>query len=154
MFVYHAGGARPDENCPMLDDLDLSSIPDDRTRELIIRLLNIIETVTADLRAAQTENQRLRDEINRLKGEQGTPPTRPNTPAPTVDHSPAEERHRPVERVKRGKRERITIDRTKELVVDPASLPADAEFKGYEEVVVQDVVIRTDNVLFRQEKGY
>ena len=65
----------------MLDDLDLSSIPDDRTRELIIRLLNIIETVTADLRAAQTENQRLRDEINRLKGEQGTPPTRPNTPA-------------------------------------------------------------------------
>ena len=45
-------------------------------------------------------------------------------------------------------------DRTKELVVDPASLPPDAEFKGYEEVVVQDVVIRTDNVLFRKEKWY
>src|SRR5207249_12182175 len=28
------------------------------------------------------------------------------------------------------------------------------EFKGYEEVEVQDVVIRTDNVLFRKEKWY
>jgi hypothetical protein len=138
----------------MLDDLDLSSLPDDRTRELIIRLLNIIETLTADLRAAQIENQGLRDEINRLKGEQGTPPTRPNTPAPTADHSSEAERHRPTERVKRGKRDRIAIDRTKDLVVDPASLPPDAEFKGYDEVVVQDVVIRSDNVLFRKEKWY
>ena len=33
-------------------------------------------------------------------------------------------------------------------------LPPDAEFKGYEEVVVQDVVVHTDNVLFRKEKFY
>ncbi len=138
----------------MLDDLDLSSIPDDRTRELIIRLLNIIETVTADLRAAQTENQRLRDEINRLKGEQGQPPIKTNTPPPPPDHSSEHQRHRPSERVKRGKRDRIALDRTQDLVVDPAILPPDAEFKGYDEVVVQDVVIRTDNVVFRKEKWY
>jgi hypothetical protein len=30
----------------MLDDLDLSSIADPRTRELVVRLLNIIETLT------------------------------------------------------------------------------------------------------------
>ena len=33
-------------------------------------------------------------------------------------------------------------------------LPPDADFKGYEEVVVQDVVVHTDNVLFRKEKFY
>ena len=33
-------------------------------------------------------------------------------------------------------------------------LPPDAEFKGYEEVVVQDVVVHTDNILFRKEKFY
>jgi len=139
----------------MLDDLDLSSISDERARELIVQLLNLIEALTADLRAAQAENQRLRDEINRLKGEQGQPPIKPNTPPPApTDHSSEQERRRAVERVKRGKRARIAPDRTQAVVVDPASLPPDAEFKGYEEVVVQDVVIATDNVLFRKEKWY
>ena len=34
----------------------------------------------ADLRVAQAENQRLRDEINRLKGEQGRPMIKSNQP--------------------------------------------------------------------------
>jgi cell division protein FtsB len=34
---------------------------------LIKRLLNLIEKQAADLRDLQAENQRLRDEINRLK---------------------------------------------------------------------------------------
>lgn len=139
----------------MLDDLDLSSIADDRMRALVVRLLNIIETVTADLRVAQAENQRLCDEIARLKGEQGKPPTKPHTPSPpSPDHSSERERHQPAERVKRGKRDQIVIDRTQNLAVDPAILPPDAQFKGYEEVVVQDIVIRTDNILFRKEKWY
>ena len=138
----------------MLDNLDLSSITDEPARELIGGLLNLIEALTADLRAAQAENQCLRDEINRLKGEQGQPPIKPNTPPPPADHSSEQERHRPLERLKRGKRARIAIDRTQEAVVDPAILPPDAEFKGYEEVLVQDVVIRTDNILFRKEKWY
>jgi len=29
-------------------------------------------------------------------------------------------------------------------------LPVDAEFKGYEEVVVQDIKLTTDNVLFQK----
>src|SRR5712691_5742411 len=52
----------------MLEDLDLHSIVDEQARELVRRLLNVLEDVMADLRAAQAENQRLRDEINRLKG--------------------------------------------------------------------------------------
>lgn len=116
-------------------------------------LLNLIEKLSADLRTAQAEIQRLRDEINRLKGEQGKPTLKANTP-PSQDHSSERERHRPVERVKHSKVDRIVIDRTQEVAVDPALLPPDAEFKGYEEVVVQDVVIRTDNVLFHKEKWY
>ena len=72
----------------MLDALDLSHISDERTRDLVLRLLNLIETVTADLRAAQAEIQRLRDENNRLKGEQGKPGVTPNArPKPPADHS-------------------------------------------------------------------
>ena len=66
----------------MLEDIDLSNIQDENARQLIIRLMNLIEAVTSDLRNAQAEIQRLRDEINRLKGEQGKPKIKANTPKP------------------------------------------------------------------------
>ena len=138
----------------MLDDLDLSGIQDQRARALLVRLLNLIEDLSTDLRAAQDENQRLRDEINRLKGEQAKPTVKPDTPPPATDHSSERERHQPTQRVKRGKRATITIDRQQVVRVDRAMLPADAEFKGYEDVVVQDVVIRTDNILFHKQVFY
>ena len=72
----------------MLDSIDLSSLPDDRTRALVGGLLNLIETVMADLRTAQAENQRLRDELNRLKGEQGQPAIKRNTPLPRPSTTP------------------------------------------------------------------
>jgi Transposase IS66 family len=138
----------------MLDDLDLSGISDDRARALIVRLLNLIEDLTADLRAAQEEIQRQRDEINRLKGEQGKPDIKPNTKPPATDLSSERERRQPIERVKRGKRATITINREDVARIDPACLPPDAKFQGYEDVVVQDIIIRTDNVLFHKEVFY
>ena len=67
----------------MLDDLDLDRITDARTRELVQQLLNMLEDAMAALRLAQEENQRLRDEINRLKGEQGAPTILANKSQPT-----------------------------------------------------------------------
>ena len=137
----------------MLEDLDLHSIVDEQTRELVRRLLNVLEDVMADLRAAQAENQRLRDEINRLKGEQGRPKVQSNTPQPPhTDHSSEQERRKPKTWSKRHKTDRIPIDREQVVEVDPDRLPPDAVFKGYEDVVVQDVIFRTDNVLFHKEK--
>jgi hypothetical protein len=137
----------------MLAALDLNSIVDERTRELVRQLLNLLEDVRADLRAAQAENQRLRDEINRLKGEQGTPTIKGNTPPqPSQDHSSEQERRKPKGWSKGNKTTRLPIDRQQVVTVDPACLPPDAEFKGYEDVMVQDVLFRTDNVLFHKEK--
>jgi hypothetical protein len=91
----------------------------------------------------------LRDEINRLKGEQGAPAIKPNTPPPPPkDHSSEQERRRPKPWSKGRKTEHLPIDREQMLAVDPDRLPPDAVFKGYEDVVVQDVIFRTDNVLF------
>ena len=139
----------------MLEDLDLSSIADERARELVQRLLNVLEGVMADLRAAQAENQRLRDEINRLKGEQGAPAIKPNTPqAPPKHHSSEKERRQPKIWSQDRKTDRIAIDREQVAQVDPTHLPLDAVCKGYEDVVVQDVIFRTDNILFHKEKWY
>jgi len=139
----------------MLEDLALSSIADERARKLVQQLLNVLEDVMADLRAAQAENQRLRDEINRLKGEQGAPAIKANTPQPPPkDHSSEQERRKPKTWSKDRKMDRIAIDREQVVQVDPTRLPPDAVFKGYEDVVVQDVIFRTDNVLFHKEKFY
>ena len=136
-----------------LNPIDLSNIQDENARELIMRLMNLIEAVSTDLRDAQAENQRLRDENNRLKGEQGKPNIKGNTPKPPrSNYSSEPERRQPQPRRKRSKKDTIKIHREQTLEVDKTDLPEDAEFKGYEEVVVQDVILRADNVRFRKEK--
>ena len=68
----------------MLGDLDLSSIQDERIRQCIVMLLNLVEDLTQETHTLREENQRLRDEIKRLKGEQGKPSIKAGTkPYPT-----------------------------------------------------------------------
>ena len=52
----------------MIEHIDLGKIIDEKMRELLKRLLNFIEQLSGRLRETQAENQRLRDENNRLKG--------------------------------------------------------------------------------------
>ncbi len=139
----------------MIEKIDLDTIQDENTRELIRQLLNLIEKLSADLRDAQAENQRLRDEVNRLKGEQGKPKIKGNTPkSPPTNHSSENERHKSRPRHKKSKKAEIQIDRELVVEVDPSVLPKDAQFKGYQDVVVQDILLRTDNIQFHKEKYY
>ena len=52
------------------------------------------------------------------------------------------------------KKKDTTIDRTEICKVDPSILPADAEYRGYEPVLVQEILITTDNVEYRKEIFY
>ena len=137
------------------DNIDLNAIQDENARELIRQLLNLVEKLSADLRDAQVEIQRLRDEVNRLKGEQGKPKIKGNTPKPPpTDHSSENERRQSRHRHKKSKKAEIQIDREQVVEVDATILPKDARFKGYEDVVVQDILLRTDNILFHKQKYY
>jgi len=125
----------------IFDAIDLSAIQDEQAREGILLLLNLVEEQSQLIRTLQVENRRLKDEINRLKGEQGQPPIKPNVPPTPTNYSSEKERRQPKPRAARRKREAIPIDREVVLEVEPALLPAEAEFKGYDEVVVQDLII-------------
>lgn len=147
----------------MLEGFELSQIQDERAKELLVRLLNLVENLSADLREAQQENQRLRDEIARLKGEKGRPNIKPNAAAKSRNYSSEKDRKgRNGEQEAQAaraqppgpKQERVRIDREETLKVDPALLPGDAQFKGHDDVLVQDLLFRTDNVLFHKEKFY
>jgi len=149
----------------ILQNVDGASLQDvERARECIRLLLNLVEKLNADLRKAQAEIDYLREQLQGRKGgggDRGSEGTGSGeaggTTTGTTSRSSEKERKEPRESHesrKQGKRERIRIDREEVLKVDRATLPADAEFKGYEEVVVQDVHLRTDNVKFRKEKYY
>ena len=136
--------------------IDLASIADVGARQAIRALLNLVEEQASEIRALRIENQQLRDELTRLKGGQGRPKIRPGkSTGGSTDYSSEQER-RPAPKVwqKRGKQDRLRIDRTERVAVDRATLPADAELKGYERVVVQDLVLRTDTVAFELAVWY
>ena len=54
----------------MLDDVDLSGVTDSEARRILGLLLNVIEARAGEIATLRAENQRLRDENNRLEGEQ------------------------------------------------------------------------------------
>jgi hypothetical protein len=145
-----------------LRDFDPNTIPDPSLREMLALLVALAEELTAEKTALKSENARLKDEIRRLKGQPG----RPQFPTgglprsflnPVQDHSSERERRTgegKKQRKKGQKLDRISIDRTVTATIDLSSLPPDVRFKGYDEVVVQDLIVRTDNVRFRLAKFY
>ena len=138
----------------MIEGIDPTKFKDEEAREIIILLLNMVEKFRAQIRAFQEETQRLRDEINRLKGEQGKPQIRPQSKPVPQNISSEKERYTPKTREHKNKQEHLEIAREEICRVDRAALPADAQFKGYEEVIVQDLRIESANVRFRKEKYY
>jgi hypothetical protein len=107
--------------------------------------MNQVETLHEQTRTQAAEIQRLRDEIARLKGEQGKPDIKPSRP-PDEQHDRSSEAERKPPRTPRGKRARnqnLCVTREEVVRVDPATLPEDAQFKGYQPVIVQDVLLST-----------
>ena len=136
---------------------DMESVADERSLAVQKTLLNLVEVLVAENMQFREEVQQLKDEINRLKGEQGKPTIRPQTKdgKENKDHSSEKNRRIPKDKKPRGKKkETIKIDRQETCQVDKAKLPEDAVFKGYETVVIQDIIVTTDNVEFKKEVYY
>src|SRR5271157_2633267 len=106
----------------ILQNVDLASIQDERARECIRLLLNLVESLTVDLRKAHAENLYLREQLNRRKGGGGKPDRSQDSSTPASPSS-EKERAEPSEtkqRFKRSKLDRIRIDREEVLKLDRA----------------------------------
>ena len=121
-------------------------------------LINLVETLSEENEKLKVEIQKLRDENNRLKGEQGKPNIRGNKDGGKGKNLSSEkERKKRKEKKKKkskSKKKNIRINRSEVCEVDQSKLPADAEFKGYESVLIQEILIKTDNVEYKKERFY
>jgi len=96
----------------------------------------------------KAENAELREEIARLKGLKGRPKLRPSGMEKAAEAAGAKDGGR---KGRRGaKRIKLAIDETR--ILKPDSTPEGARFKGYEDFIVQDTVIKPWTVLYRRER--
>ena len=156
-------------------DQETAQIEDSVGRSVVKKLLNIIERLAGENVALESERQELRNEINRLKGEQGKPDIKASKKKDGDISSEAERQEAEVnanpdaggchgedveatggkkKRQREPKLPKIKIDREQVCPLDRGGLPDDLEFKGYEDVVVQDLIIVTNNVNYRREVYY
>jgi hypothetical protein len=126
----------------------------EKTRMLVQHLCNIIETLYIKLNKIEAENKQLKDEINKLKGEQGKPKFKPKTnPTPKNEHNQIKRIENKNEWKKSSKKENLKIDEVKEIKYE-GLLPKDAINKGTRSVIIQDIIVKTNNIEYKLETYY
>ena len=137
-------------------DIDPGEADKKKLTEVLPILFQLIERLSQENEKLKAENQKLRDENSLLKGEQGKPKIRGNKkPGENISsEKDRKKREKKKKKKSKAKKHKIKIDRTEVCKVDRSNLPQDAEFKGYESVIVQEILIKTDNVEYKKEVFY
>jgi len=137
-------------------DIRPGEVDNRKLTEALPIFFQLIERLSQDNEKLKRENQQLRDKISLLKGEQGKPKIRGNKKLGENISSDEEIKKRKKKKKKKSKakKHKIKIDRTEVCKVDQSKLPQDVVFKGHESVVVQEILIKTDNVEYKKEVFY
>jgi hypothetical protein len=107
----------------------------------------LAERLLAENAALKQALADLRAEVAMLKGVQGRPKVKPSGMDKGTEPEPAEkDQGRSAKARKLG---RLTIDEERVITVD---VPAGSRFKGYQEFIVQDLVLRPHVVRLRRER--
>jgi hypothetical protein len=114
-------------------------------------LKELVQTLLERVNALERENAALRDENARLKGKPPRPDVKPSGMAEKAQSRGASKAKAKGKKPGRGrKRSRLTIDEDRHL--QPEGLPNGSRFKGYQDHVVQELVIRSRTVRYRRER--
>lgn len=114
---------------------------------LVVSLLEVIQYLVE-------ENQKLKDEIMRLKGEKGRPEIKPSS-LENVQKDPqtqesAEKQKQRKKNWKKRKNKNLRIHKIE--VIKASDIPEGSRFKGYKEYIVQDIEIKLKNTLYYLER--
>ena len=124
----------------------------------LILVLNVVENQSTQIETLVQENQALRDEINRLKGEHGSLPPKATNAASRAKNRAGLDKQAKKRGAKNGKKgskkAKIVIDQEVDCPINKSILPLDARFVGYDTVVEQDIIFRKNNTLYKIPKYY
>jgi hypothetical protein len=126
----------------------LPDIPEAERTPLVRQLLDIIALQQDRIQQLEERVQQLDDEIARLKGLKARPRIAPSSlESPT--RPPRDPKAKRPGSAKRSKTAQLTI--TEETVVRLPDVPEGAVFKGYEDFVVQDLILQPRVIRYRRE---
>jgi len=123
--------------------IDSGQIPEEEKTPLVMELLHLVQQLTED-------NQRLKDEIARLKEHKG----KPKIPPSRLEKDPKEKQKkkpkgkRPGSK-KRKKTKKLTIHET--ISIPPKGIPPDSTRAGHDDWIVQGLKIELYNVCYQLE---
>ena len=129
----------------------LDNIRDDNLKSLLIELLNLIEEQNQTITALKEEIQKLRDENNRLKGEQGRPDFGRKKKGVHPMLSSEKERKENKAWKKEGKKNKLIIDKEVKCELSQAALeklPSDIRLLRYETRVQQNLKLVRENTRY------
>ena len=127
----------------------LPDIPEAERTPLVRQLLDIIALQQERIQQLEERIHQLEDEIARLKGLKARPRIAPST----LERPPKPPRDPMTKRpgsAKRTKTAQLTV--TDEVVVTLPDVPPEAVFKGYEDFVVQDLILKPRVIRYRRER--
>ena len=122
--------------------------PEEIERLAIGELRSLVESLLAEVARLRAENAALREEVARLKGL----PPRPKLKPSGMENAsqPPQSSGKPKLRRRRGaKRDRLVIGEERVLA---ASAPTGSRFKGYQDIVVQDLLLVPRVIRYRRER--
>ena len=126
----------------------LPEIPEAERTPLVRQLLEIIALQQQRIQQLEERVQQLDDEIARLKGLKARPRIAPSV-LETPPRPPRDPNAKRPGSAKRSKTAQLTI--TEETVIPLPDVPDGAVFKGYEDFVVQDLILKPRVIRYRRE---
>ena len=118
---------------------DLDDLSPTELKQLVLKLL-------AENAEQKRQIAELREEIARLKGLKGRPQIKPSGMEAGTNSKPTDKP--PGRRARSKMRPRVSVEDT----IVKAEVPSGSRFKGYEDFVVQDLVLRFRVVRYRRER--
>jgi hypothetical protein len=130
---------------------DLSELTTGDRAEAVERLLGLCHEQREQLALQAEQIQQLKDEIALLKGEKGRPQLKPSslTKPPPNPVEGAEEPPRKRGKPVRKKTAELVIHQ-EQVIAPQLPLPTGTQFKGYEDYVVQELVVELNNTRYRR----
>ena len=115
----------------------------------MIVLLNLIEKQNRTINELYIERQQLKDEINKLKGEQGKPDIKGSKKRENISSEKERNNGTAENNTIKQPKAPIIIDRETKIEIDETQLPEDAYFLRYDELISQDLRLVRHNIKYK-----